>query len=208
MGKIAWRKRIIKILLTFVLFTVCLVLLDRQVRPVVKAMSISYAKILAEQAINSTVTRILDENDITADDLITITRNSEGDITDLQVNSMLANRLKTGLSDGVLTGLLALEEQDLSIPLGTLSGIQLFSGWGPDIHIKVIPAAYVDTKIISTFTSAGVNQTVHRIVFRVVVDISAIVPGYVSTGQIESDMVFSEMVIVGTVPNSFAQITL
>ena len=177
-------------------------------RPVVEAMSISYAKILAEQAINTTVSQILEENDISAQDLITITRNSEGDITDLQVNSILANRLKTSLSDGVLNGLLALEEQKLSIPLGTLSGIQLFSGWGPDIHIRVIPATYVDTKIISTFTSAGVNQTVHRIVFRVVVDISAIVPGYVSTGQIESDMVFSETVIVGSVPNSFAQITL
>lgn len=208
MGKIAWRKRIIKILLFIILLVVSIMLLDRQIRPVVETMSISYAKILAEQSINNTVNQILEDNKVTQDDLIALTRNSEGNITDMRVNSMLVNKLKTQLSDGVLTGLTSLEEQDLSIPLGTLSGVQIFSGLGPNIHIRVIPATYVDTKIISTFTSSGVNQTVHRIVFQVVVDISAIVPGFVSTGQIESDMVFSETVIVGTVPNSFAQITL
>ena len=53
---------------------------------------------------------------------------------------------------------------EISVPLGTLSGITFFGGVGPNITVRCIPVGSVNVSFKSVFTAAGINNTLHSIV--------------------------------------------
>ena len=64
----------------------------------------------------------------------------------------------------------------------------------------------METALISSFQSAGINQTLHRILVQIKVDISAIIPGYTASGTIDTQFVIAETVIVGNVPEAYTHV--
>ena len=55
-----------------------------------------------------------------------------------------------------------------------MSGVTFLSGRGPDINLRLHQISAADSEILSEFTSAGINQTKHRLVLRVTIELSAI----------------------------------
>ena len=58
------------------------------------------------------------------------------------------------------------------------------SYYGPDITFKFEPVGYVDSRLVSKFTPAGVNQTLHQIILEVTGNVSAIIPGFKTTTDV------------------------
>ena len=69
-----------------------------------------------------------------------------------------------------------MSEGGVEVPLGAFSGIEAWAGFGPKIHMKIIPISNVECRFASTFEEAGVNQTKHSIYLEIVADISIIMP--------------------------------
>lgn len=69
-------------------------------------------------------------------------------------------------------------KQDIYLSMGTLSGVQLLSGRGPDLNLKVVPSGYMTSEIENRFDSAGINQTRHQIMLKMDMRVLAIIPGY------------------------------
>ena len=88
----------------------------------------------------------------------------------------------------------------MKIPIGTLIGGNLFHGLGPALSLKVTLAGNVQADFKSTFESAGVNQTRHRIYLSVGTSVYSFLPGINSTTDISTDVLVAETVIVGEVP--------
>ena len=91
----------------------------------------------------------------------------------------------------------------LSIPLGSFSGIPVFSGLGPIVEVKSTPYAAVRCKFLSKFVSAGINQTVHKIYLSVDTDVSMIFPFSNIMVNETSDVLVSESLIIGEIPDTY-----
>ena len=95
--------------------------------------------------------------------------------------------------------------QTCALPI-SLSGVQLFSGRGPDLNLKVVPAGYMTSEIENRFDTAGINQTRHQIMLKMDMRVMAIIPGYSVSTDIHTEYCLAETVIVGTVPEAFTQV--
>ena len=79
----------------------------------------------------------------------------------------------------------------------------LFTGLGPDINIKIYLVGSTQTQIISLFSSAGINQTLHRLYINISGSVAVAVPGLPSTIKTSTQVLMSEMIIVGEVPPTY-----
>ena len=85
-----------------------------------------------------------------------------------------------------------------------LLGWQIMAGRGPDIPLQVVPASFVQSTIVDTLETAGINQTQHRIFIRFTVEMSAILPGYSTSVTVENEVCIAQTLIVGKVPQFYA----
>lgn len=183
-----------------------LLLADIRVRPIIEKTAEYQSKLLATRIINDAVYSELEDESVVYGDLVTIIYNSDNSISSIQSNMVNINRIKASITKSVNDKLSCLDEHDLSISLGTVSGFEMFYNQGPLIPIKVQPEGYVEATLISSFESAGINQTLHRIIVEIKTEISAIIPGYTSSATVETQFVMAETVIVGNVPGTYTHV--
>lgn len=134
------------------------------------------------------------------DEYIEIIRDGN-DIVSVETNSVAVNKLQNELKKSINEEFDNIKDNKMSLPLGTMSGITIFSGRGPDIGLQLHQIGALDIEMKSEFTSAGINQTKHRIILNVKVELSAILPGHSTDITVENDYLISETIIVGNVPD-------
>jgi sporulation protein YunB len=201
------RKRIGITLLIIVLIAVIgTLLLDSRVRPIIEKTTQYQASITAEGILNTAIADVIAEDNFTYDELVSVKYDESGKVTSIAANMRLINQLKARSALVINEKIKQIEHHDLNISLGTALGIHMFYGRGPSIPIKLMPKGYADTQILSSFTSAGINQTLHRIILTVATDISAVIPGFTSSVSVKTNFIIAETVIVGNVPEAFTNV--
>lgn len=153
--------------------------------------------------INDAIDMQIELGNIQYDRIVYFEKNLDGQITALKTNMAEVNRLKTAILNLVNDEILAMDTSEISIPLGSLAIPELFSGRGPGIPIQVISIRNSDGSFSSSFTEAGINQTLHQLTMEVLVDVSVLVLGKAEEFTVSSHVVVAETVIVGQVPNTF-----
>ncbi|MEA5051316.1 MAG: sporulation protein YunB [Oscillospiraceae bacterium] len=200
-----WRKTILKTIAVLALLALP-AWMTHNLAPVVRTICSSQAKILGTAAINKAVMAELERLNIDYGSLVRITTDNNGNVSVIETNAVEVNKLKSLLTDAVNDSLAAIPQQEVRVPLGTLTGIELLSGRGPRIRLRMQPASYVECTLSNRFDSAGINQTRHQIMVDFKVSMTAILAPYSTTVQVESNICIAETVIVGTVPEMFADI--
>jgi len=99
-----------------------------------------------------------------------------------------------------------LERDKIPIPLGNAIGSRLFSGKGPDIRIGVLPMGAVSAEYFTEFYAAGINQTRYKIYMVLKSDMALVVGRSSQSVHIESQVLIADAIIVGTVPQSYANL--
>lgn len=182
------------------------IFVEASFRPIVeKVNSIECHKAVSD-IINRVVLDELDKNGADYSTLVTLVTNSGGDVTSVQSNIVNINRLKTSVSERVEKEIAQLSDVEVKIPIGTLSGLQLLHGKGFDVGMTVKPIGYAKTAIISEFSEAGLNQTLHRIVIEITAEVDAVIPGFETRVEVTSTIVAAETVIVGKVPDAYTHV--
>lgn len=181
-------------------------LMDARLRPTIEMFSGYQAKVFATRAINDAIYNELAMDSLPYDTLVTLSQNSAGEVTALQTDMVTINRLRGRATNAVLESLSTMEDQIIRVPLGTLSGVQLLSGRGPVVELKVIPSGYLQTSLENRFDSAGINQTRHQILLIFDMSVTALIPGYTVTTQVSTSFCLAETVIVGAVPEAFTSV--
>ncbi len=172
----------------------------------IKTMAASQAKVFATRVINEAINRQLLLGEIPYDSLVKVTLDNNGKVTSVQTDMVKLNLLKSSMTNAASEQLTLLQSQTVRIPLGTLLGLQIFSGRGPRIEFKIIPAGFVNSKLVHRFDTAGINQTRHQIVLELDANISAVLPGYSAASQVTTSLILAETVIVGVSPEAFTQV--
>ena len=192
------------------LLALCLIALPvlfiLRLRPMIRPIAVARAKSIANAAINDAVDSVLCKNGVSYDSLVLLEKDETDHITALQTKTREINRLKAEITAGILSRVDRLEDTVVSISLGTLINSELFSGLGPKIPVTLMPVGFVETNIANSFTSAGINQTIHRILLDVHVTIGIVLPTYTEYSSIETTVILAESVLLGQVPDNYTNV--
>ena len=154
---------------------------------------------------NEAITGLIGAGNIAYDRIVYFEKDLDGRITAMKTNMGEVNRLKTEVLSLINDEILALNEADIGVPLGSLFLPELFSGKGPSIPVQILAIRNSDATFASSFSQAGINQTLHRLNMEVSIDIAVLVLGETSSFSVTSEVVVAETIIVGQVPNTYLQ---
>ncbi len=155
--------------------------------------------------INDAVAAQIAAENIEYDRIVYFEKDLNGKITALKTNIGEVNRIKTDTLNTINDEILDIDHSDLGIPLGSLFLPEVLSGKGPQIPVKILSIRNSDGYFESSFTHAGINQTLHQVHMFVLVDVAVLVLGRTMIFTVESDVVIAETIIVGDVPDTFFQ---
>ena len=201
-----WNKLGLKLLaLAFILIGLFL-LAEASFRPMIESINAYECHELVSDIINDAILSELEQSNVDYSSLVTLTMNGSGEVTSVQSNILNINKLKTNVAERIEREIERLSAVDIQIPIGTLLGLQLLHGKGFNVGMSVTPLGYATTTIISEFTEAGINQTLHRIIIEINADVDAIIPGFETRVPVKTSIVAAETVIVGRVPDAYTHV--
>jgi sporulation protein YunB len=180
---------------------------DFQVRPLIERVSEFQSKTAAVRIINDVVLTELNSPAYSYDSIVNLAFDERGELWSITSDMNTINRLKSRSALLINEAVGGLEKMSIGISIGTISGVGFLYGRGPVLPVRVLPKGYANTELISEFTSAGINQTLHRIIMEVEVDITVIIPGFNRTMTVKTNYIVAETIIVGEVPNMYVQVS-
>ncbi len=179
-------------------------LFEYKARDLVHNLVDNELEILAMNAIDEAVLSVLEETSVDYNSIIITNANSNGNVNSLQTDTLAVNKLKSKLSLQITENIRQEQRTKVGIPAGAFTGLVLLSDFGPDIYVNLTLGGSVTTTIKSEFSSAGINQTIHRIYLEVDADVSLTCPIIYYETQFVTEYELCNTVIVGNTPNFFA----
>ena len=155
--------------------------------------------------INDAVAEQITNGTIAYDRIVYFEKDLNGRITALKTNIGEVNHLKTQTLNTINDEILDTENFDIGIPIGSIFLPEFLSGRGPQIPVKILSVRNSDATFESSFTHAGINQTLHQLNMCVLVDVTVLVLGRTVSFTVSSQVVVAETIIVGDVPDTYLQ---
>ena len=197
-------RRILYFLLAaFLTVSLGFLMLRSRYRDVIRDLAETQVKNTTSDLTNDAIAKQIDEGIIQYDRIVYFEKDLDGRITALKTNIGEVNRLKTDILNIINDEILALDTSDIGVPLGSVFLPELFSGKGITIPVRILAIRNSDASFSSSFTQAGINQTLHQLTMEVCVDVTVLVLGQTSSFHVKSEVVIAQTIIVGEVPNTF-----
>lgn len=194
-------EKIIKIILILTIAICVMVNMLNAINPI-------FERICKDKAVGIVTVEVNRLTTVNADryqdsEMITIKQDENGNIQLLQVNSRPLNNMISDITNDIQKSLEDNDKMSAYIPLGSITGVKWLSGVGPNIPIKLALSGTIGTKIRNEFDDAGINQTIHRLWLDITCNVNILTPYEVIETQVANEIILSENVIIGGVPNVY-----
>ncbi len=199
-------KFFLKMIVLVVMLLIAIIAIDRQIRPVIEKTARYHTQIIATKIINRAISDTIPKIKSQIADFTDLVKDQNGNVLAVSANSVSINHATSILTDSIVKNLKDIENEHIDMHVGTLSGVNFLSGRGPKLRFKLAPMGNVQSEVSSEFESCGINQSIHRIVLKLDVTISAFIPGYSIGCDVDYDYILSETVIVGNVPQAYTNV--
>ena len=196
-------------LMTVLILTLCIILLlftDSKLRPILTDYAVNKASIVVNTVINETVYNLLAKEGLEYSGICNISRSSDNVVSSVEIDTVKVNMIKANIISKVQQIISEEENIVISVPIGTVSGNEYLIGRGPNITVKMQIGSAVFSDIVSSFTSAGINQTLHQITLTVDTNVYLVMPWYRSSTVVSTNFILAQTVIVGTVPDAYTNV--
>ena len=197
---------LIKITAVLLAVSVILSIVFYKMRPVILRYAESAAETLLLDASNRAILDILNEQNISYNDIVTLSREESGRVTSLETDIVKINSLKSLISNRLSEIIAGKEYYDLNIPLGTFFSTVYTSGYGPKIHFKMQLTATARVNFSHEFKSAGINQVLHIVMVDMNISGSLVITGYSGGISVSNAAMAAQTIIVGTTPEAFTNV--
>lgn len=157
---------------------------------------------IALSSVNSAIITSFNDK-INYTDIIHIEKNKNGDISLMSSDALKINSISRIIAENTEILLKTKLNEGVKIPLFAFFGLKFLSGFGPKINYHAIVVAGVNCKFDGTFTSVGINQTLHSLYITVECKIDVEFLYKKKTVVCSSDVLVSEAVLVGNVPEVY-----
>ncbi len=168
---------------------------------------INYSKSVAFQIVNTilndAVHSYLNENNVEYSKLANIIYSDEMTVNSVTFDTVLINKLKSGIVSLIQGKISSKDKVVIEVPIGTVIGNAFTVNRGPGIKTDMTISSAVKSEMLSSFKSAGINQTLHEIVLNLSVDTYFVTPWYRATETLKTEFIISETIIVGKVPGAY-----
>lgn len=164
------------------------------------------AEIRSQKVISQTVEQIIDEFNYSYDDIAVVKYAENGTVQAIETNSPKINLLKSAISDRVQEELGKIKDNELNIPLGVFTDITVLSNAGPDIKMTFSLTGSVQSELLSTFESAGINQSIHHIRLMLTTKLITTTPDFNEDITFATDYEIAQTVIIGSIPNYYGSL--
>lgn len=171
-------------------------------RSLVTELAVSSAQDVVILSVNSIVKDIMLDGDFDASGLVGLERGADGSVSAVTTNVAAVNTLAAQVLERAVAQT-AEESITVGIPLGNLLGSTLLSGKGPKIPVQLMMLSSSAAGFRSELTTAGINQTRHQILLELNVAVSLLMPWRTVGTQVDTEILVSETIIVGKVPESY-----
>lgn len=173
----------------------------KAIEPIIKAECVTIAKAIATKISNEQATKVMTAYEY--EDLTNITKDENGNIKMINSNIITINKIISDIPILMQEELDKEENSEFYIRLGSFLGSKILAGRGPKVAIKMAVNGNVETDLKSEFTSAGINQTLHRIYLEVRCNAIILTPFNTIEERIINQVLLAEGVIVGEIPNTY-----
>lgn len=200
-------KRWLIALFLLAILILLIVLFHANATRVLKSVAEANMRSITTVAVNDAIYYTLSD-EVRYEDLITVHRDSGGEILAITSDALQINRIARDAAYMSQQNLQSMSESGVDVPLGAFFGVEAWAGFGPKIHMKIIPISNVACRFVSKFEEAGINQTKHSIYLEIVADISIIMPSGSSNFASLTEVLICESVLVGKIPETYLQADL
>lgn len=195
------KQKIAKIFIIMVIaFSTVKIVLDA-ISPIFNALCEDKAKSIATIISNNEATNVM--KDHTYDELFTIEKDNDGNITMIKSNVIQINEIISDVAVKIQNSINERGKENIKITIGSFTGSKLLSGRGPGIPIKISSIGNVETDLRSEFSAQGINQTLHRVYLQVDCEVSILTPYNTISEKVSNQVLLIENVIVGKIPNTY-----
>ncbi len=201
-------KRKLKMLTVLLLLCVLLVVglwAIESLAPLVQTAAMQQAQIITASEITRSARQEVINYAASCDyeTLMSIERDEEGRVTLIAPDTMLLNAIIADTILAVEESILGVEEQCLSIPLGTITGSWLLSALGPDLSFRFRFHGVPKISVRDEIDAAGINQVRHRVYLDIDCELRLIVPFCHDTETVSCTVLLTEGIIVGYTPDTY-----
>ena len=151
--------------------------------------------------INDAVDAYLAGGGLCYDDLVTLERTADGGVAAARIELAAVNRMKSTILRELDERVPIRVREKVRVPLGNVVMPTLFSGHGLSLPVRVVNLRSTNAELESSFSQAGVNQTLHTLALRVEVDLLLLTPAGLLSRQVSASVPVAQTIIVGEVPN-------
>ena len=195
------KQKIVKIFIILVIaFSTVKIVLDA-ILPIFDTLCKDKAKSIATIISNEEATNVMKEH--TYDELFTLEKDKDGNITMIKSNIIAINEIISDVAVKIQNTINQRGRENIEIALGSFTGFKLLSGKGPGVPIKISSIGNVETDLRSEFSEKGINQTLHRVYLQVDCEVSILTPYNSITEKVSNQVLLIENVIVGKIPSTY-----
>ena len=144
----------------------------------------------------------------TYNDLISIEKDSNGNITLMKADVIEINKIVSEIISNIQKEFDKIPRLTVAINMGSVSGISILKNVEPKFDIELESAGTVNYNINTKFESVGINQTYHKIFLVIDTNIGILTPFSTFGKDINTEVLLTEAVIVGKVPESYFDVDL
>lgn len=153
--------------------------------------------------INDAVDAYLAAGQIRYEDLVRLERSADGSIAAARIDLAAVNRMKSVILRELDARVPIRIREKVAVPLGNTLFPALLSGRGGSLPVRVVSLRSTNAELESSFTEAGVNQSLHSLSLRVEVDLLLLSPAGLFSRQVTASVPVAQTIIVGAVPHVF-----
>ena len=196
------RRRLLLLLL--LLLTVGnVVLLQLRIAPMLRKIAENQVVNAASEAIFRAVTRQLQTGSVDYSRIIGLEKDASGKVSALTTDMEQIARLKSEILTLLDEELAKMNDEEISVPVGSLLFPTFFAGRGFSIPVRVLALNSTNADFYSQIQSLGINQSVQQIRITFTVSLSFLTPVGIQDPDVTSDVLAAQTILLGDVPESY-----
>lgn len=158
------------------------------------------AEIISVNSVCEAVNNSLKKFNYEYEDIANVKCSKDGTVQAITTDSVKINELKADIMLSVQQEIAKIYDVEIDIPLGAFTDITVLSNYGPPINVSFNLTGSFSSEIVSTFESAGINQTIHHIRLILTSKIMTTSLDYSGNMTFSTDFEIAQNIIVGVTP--------
>ena len=200
------RRKNIKLIIALFFIAAAIIFFTVRFFIVTNEIARAQAARITTNTVNNIANHFLSDNSDLYSNIIVKDKTPDGNIAAINTDIEKINRLQTEMAEAILKGLSESDGITVKIPIGNVIGLPILLNVGPRISYKIAPVSNVRVKFEDSFKTAGINQTQFSVNLLIDTDVIYSLSAYQNKLSIASTIPVVQLVLVGDIPDNYANI--